>query len=534
MASRPTVEVDPFTRLLQEQGTARGLLSEILTHREGPEIRVKRYGMDALDGITRWAATESGFIQSCTETDGERTVLAACQKPLVDDTDPLKKVKKSRQIGFSFCRALKGVAKGHLRPRNTHIFTSLNYEEAREKIRYAKEAWSSLPEEVRLPLVTDNKMELEWANGSRILCMFKPRGKGPADVDLDEFAHYPQERQKSVYRAALFIISRGGELCLGTTVQAPVGRCYDILENVGDAYPGFKLYLIPWWQSPALCTNVEEATRLAPDMPTQERVERYATQQILLLYNNSPLEDFQQECELVYMDEASAFFPWELITEISDGEMEQGVDIFDSYSSLAEVVGKRQGLLYAGLDLGRRKDTSELTIIEKQGTRYTERLYKTWDKVPFEAQEADLMDCMDKLPGLVRLCIDETGLGMELAERMVKKYRTRVEPVHFGSRVEGHAIKERLAVNLRMMMEHRDLVIHANRERMAQIHSIKKMASPSGAVRFDCERNEKHHADKAWSLALACWAGAMNGPEVPEMKHVGHGKSKRVAGELVW
>jgi hypothetical protein len=38
---------------------------------------------------------------------------------------------------------------------------------------------------------------------------------------------------------------------------------------------------------------------------------------------------------------------------------------------------------------------------------------------------------------------------------------------------------------------------------IAQIHSIKKTPTEAGYTRFDTEKNERHHADKFWALALA-------------------------------
>jgi len=80
----------------------------------------------------------------------------------------------------------------------------------------------------------------------------------------------------------------------------------------------------------------------------------------------------------------------------------------------------------------------------------------------------------------------------------------------FKSRVEGVAligqVKESLAVGLKIAFENEAVAIPRDRELTAQIHSIKKTATDAGYARFDTEKNERHHADKFWALALAVHA----------------------------
>jgi len=51
-----------------------------------------------------------------------------------------------------------------------------------------------------------------------------------------------------------------------------------------------------------------------------------------------------------------------------------------------------------------------------------------------------------------------------------------------------------------------EVVIPRDRKLTQQIHSIKKKATDAGYSRYDTEKNESHHADKYWSLALAVHA----------------------------
>jgi len=58
-----------------------------------------------------------------------------------------------------------------------------------------------------------------------------------------------------------------------------------------------------------------------------------------------------------------------------------------------------------------------------------------------------------------------------------------------------------------MLIQQHKTPLPVDREIAYQIHSIKKLITPSKNVVFDTERNEKHHADKFWAWALAVSAG---------------------------
>ena len=70
-------------------------------------------------------------------------------------------------------------------------------------------------------------------------------------------------------------------------------------------------------------------------------------------------------------------------------------------------------------------------------------------------------------------------------------------------------IKETLAVDLHIVFENEEVSIPRDRELISQVHSIKKTATDAGYSRYDTEKNEKHHADRFWALALAVHAAGI-------------------------
>ena len=114
-----------------------------------------------------------------------------------------------------------------------------------------------MPAGIRLGVVVDNKLELEFSNGSRIMAVFDPRGEGGADVDLDELSHYSWDRQVNVYTDSLPVVSRGGHLAIGSTPLGKSGRFYEIAHEVDGKYANYHHYRIHWWDCPDLCKDVK-------------------------------------------------------------------------------------------------------------------------------------------------------------------------------------------------------------------------------------------------------------------------------------
>lgn len=127
------------------------------------------------------------------------------------------------------------------------------------------------------------------------------------------------------------------------------------------------------------------------------------------------------------------------------------------------------------------------------------RLMVSLDRVSFDDQFSCFSLIFDTLPITLAL-IDQNGIGMQLVEGLSKK-RSFVQGVDFTNQS-----KEIWAVETKLQFERDNVLIPANRDLAYQIHSIKKRITDAKNNVFDTERNEKHHADKFWGLALALYA----------------------------
>lgn len=419
---------------------------------------------------------------------------------------------KSRQVGFSWLAAAESVACGILTPGSTSIFVSINLEEASEKIRYAKTVIDCLDPDVRPTLTTDNRLALEFANGSRIMSHpCRPvRGKARARVYLDEFAHYPNDAD--IYQSAVPVISKGGVIRIGSSPLGAGGLFWEIYTESTRRYPGYERSVVRWWDTLAMCKDVVTARVEAPLMATEDRVRRFGTERLVQIYENVPLGDFQQEYECNWIDEAIAWIDWTLIKRNQSVAQENKLwcRVVKGFDAAIDVIGEAydairyghiEDNLVCGADIGRAHDLTEITILGKsQGGNLPYRLGISLEKMEFDQQQAVFERLLTVLP-ISRCLIDSTGLGMQLGENLKGMYGDKVEPVVFTN-----GLKEVWAVETKLRFQRSEVPIPLDRDLAYQIHSIKKYTSASKLSVFDCAASEKHHADKFWSLALAIWA----------------------------
>jgi phage FluMu gp28-like protein len=422
--------------------------------------------------------------------------------------------KKGRQVGWSWIAAAGQVAASILEPRKTSLFVSLSQDEATEKVRYARHIMEALDAEVRPKLIIDNRLELEIENGSRLISHpCRPiRGKAKADVILDEFAHYPKERE--IYTSALPVASRGGQIRIGSSPLGAGGLFWEIYDQKIRTYPGYRRQLIPWWLVRGLCRDVADARTLAPHMTTEERVRLFGSARLIELFENLPLSDFQQEYECSWVDESVAWITWDDIKRNQElaqaGQLVywQAHDVEAALRIIAEVAqaikeGRLEGALAGGLDVGRHHDLTELTFVGKTTTAALPyRLGISLSQVKFEDQKQVVLKALDVLP-VTNLLMDRNGLGMQLAEDITSVHGARAQGVDFTNET-----KELWAVELKVQMQRGNVPLPLSRDLGYQIHSIKKKTTAAKNATFDTAANERHHADKFWSLALAIWAAS--------------------------
>lgn len=501
----------------------------------------KKKGPEAADKIKEWLSTVPGFIEGYgLDVDDSALALYDYQIKVMFDPSYFIHCDKARQVGWSFGCSAESLAKAHLQLPYTAIYISINQEEANEKINFANAIYESLPLDVKKLRVVDNKrtLEFESANGDRRSrtrlishAQREPRGKGGnTDVYLDESAHYIFGDK--IYIAAVPIITRGnGRLVTGSTPLGKRGVHY-MLKAESQYKRIYSYHEIFWWNCPELANEKVfiEAQEKAVLFDTEERVLKYGSDKLIAIFISMPLEQFQQEYELLTIDETISFFPLDLIhiccyeaphDSIFDEEDEYSSKIeglfdivknnpkidFKLYESLASLAiavqeGKVKPRLFGGYDVGRKKHNAEFAIVEEIGEIHIIRYLEPFKKMEFRTQKAFLMQVLTIFPQL-KLGIDNTAIGMNLGEDLWLRFRSRVKRVDFTN-----SWKEEVATDIRIRFESQSIALPYIKPLINQIHSIKRKVTEHGHFKFDAEKNPHHHGDKFWAVTLASSMGS--------------------------
>jgi phage FluMu gp28-like protein len=334
-----------------------------------------------------------------------------------------------------------------------------------------------------------------------------PRGKARLNIYLDEYAHVMYDRD--IYTAALPIISKGGRLRMGSSPLGASGVFWEVYTEKLRPYPGYVRRATPWWGVYAFCNDIRQARDAAPQLSPVDRVARFGNARIQTIFANMPTEDFRQEYETDFVDESVAWITWEEIQAVQDAALftvqaiSQGKAIDGALAAIERLIeavrlGKVERVLVGGVDIGRTHDTTELYLVGQTTTgTYPLRLMLSLAGVEYDDQFAVIAYALRSLP-IVKLLIDQTGLGNNLAENLAKTFPTKAEGVTFTN-----PSKALWATDAKMLIQQRKTPLPVDRDLAYQIHSIKRLRTGGAQMSFDTEGNEKHHADRFWAWALA-------------------------------
>lgn len=447
-------------------------------------------------------------MQAATGVDG--AVWEGFQTALLNDDGIFRIEVKSRQIAWSWTIAAEAVAEAVLTDQSS-VFVSINQSESAEKVRYAKLVFENLAIGGLPKPIRDSTYSLEFDNGARIISLpaKPPRGKARMNVYLDEYAHVQYDRD--IYQAALPIISKGGRLRIGSSPLGAAGMFWEVFAEPMRRYPGYVRATTPWWAVFSFCTDVAAARTVAPPLLTAERVARFGNARIRAIFENMPLEDFQCEYEALFVEENTAVFTWDEIRQMqAAGEGQaccmaggRGKDlgrVFDALSEIKQAIraGKMEPVLAGGMDIGRTRDTTEIYLVGQATTgQLPLRAGLSLEACEYEDQRTVLTAVLTQLP-VSRLLIDQTGLGNNLAEALSKTFPSKAQGVTFT----GPA-KQLWVTDGKMLCQQRKLALPTDRDLAYQLHSLKRIVTASKQLVFDSDRNEKHHADRAWAWLLA-------------------------------
>lgn len=427
------------------------------------------------------------------------------QEEWITDLSRLKLMEKARQIGISWATADACVERtAPKEARFDQWVSSRDDIQARlflEDCAKFASIFHAAAEDLGLVVIDPEKKiaayVLRFANGRRIHSMSSnpdaQAGKKGGRT-LDEFALHPYNRK--LYSIAYPGITWGGSLEIISTHRGSANFFNELVEEIkhkGNP-KGISLHRVSLQDALDQGFLYKLQHSLASEDPIREMDE--ADYFNFIRSGCADEEQFLQEYMCVPADDAGAFLTYDQIalceyTALDDWEMAADGTFSD---------GRRAVNLYLGYDVGRNKNLSVLWIIERTyGRLFTCKLVEMRAK-KFSEQEAVLYSYLD-LPMLRRCCIDSTGLGMQLAERAVERYGSKVEAVRFTG-----PVKEALAYPLRAAFEDQGVKIPRDDKIRSDLRAVKKTTTAAGNIRFEADRGEDGHSDRFWALALAIHA----------------------------
>jgi len=307
-------------------------------------------------------------------------------------------------------------------------------------------------------------LEVELPFGSKITAL--PANPDTArgfssNVFLDEFAFHKDSH--AIWKALFPVISAGWKLRVTSTPNGKSNKFYELMTGQDEVW---SRHTVDIYEAVAdgLPRDIDELRAGIDD------------------------EDaWAQEYELKWLDEASAWLSYDLITAVED----EAAGDRDRYQG---------GVCFVGRDIGRRNDLHVIWVWEQIGDVLWERERIEQKRATF-AEMDDAFDEVMRRYRVGRACIDQTGMGEKVVEDAVARYGGVVEGVLFtapNKLVMATAGKEAFE-DRKVRITMGDAALRSD------LHKLRKVASATGAPRFVAERDDDH-ADRTWAAFLGIHA----------------------------
>lgn len=457
--------------------------------------------------------------------------LTEYQRNWVLDKSRFKIGVITRQGGKSFGTSLEAVL-DCLERKTMWVFLSAGERQSKELIskaamhaRAAGKVIDVIEDEFTAQDKTKYKqLEILFPNGSRIVGLpaNPDTARGwTANILLDEFALHRDSRE--IWKALFFTVTRGFKVRIISTFKGKANKFYELFfsgptlqrytgrdfEHVGDR-GGWSKHFVDIYQAVEMGLDLrdDEGNLIEPE-------------DLRLALNDD--DAWQEEAECIPSDEATAFLTHELISSVEEVRLDKKPLWAEKLVAAAQANYKEfkktkiapalpadvfsgvefLGDLYVGMDIGRKRDLSVIWVDQELNGALQSVAVVELKRQPYFVQVQVLHTILSQ-KGFRRACIDETGLGGQLAEGAQDMFGPhRVEGVPF---TPGN--KEALAVGLKQNFEDRGSLIPADMTIRNSLHSVKKYATTTKHFRFDAERTDATgHADHFWAKALSVQAG---------------------------
>ncbi|MDR3117380.1 MAG: terminase family protein [Puniceicoccales bacterium] len=427
------------------------------------------------------------------------------QSRWIRDNARLKILEKSRQVGMSWATAYRLVRAHSLAGNRLDSWVS-SRDELQAKLFIADcHLFGSLFESAarswggRVLAGGSSSFGLCFAAGTAIHSLSShpdaQAGKRGNRI-LDEFALHADPRL--LYSIAAPGVTWGGQLEILSTHRGSLSFFNQLVQEVrfGDNPKQFSLHRVTLQDALEQGFLRKLQAKLPADDPRRSLDEAGYFDFVRATCPDEAT--FQQEYMCQPLDDRGAFLPTDLITACEFSPLEHW-EIPLPYRAEGFPLA---GSCFLGVDIGRERDLTVFWLLETVGDVAVTRRVECLAECPFSEQERTLALFL-RIPRLVRVCIDRSGLGRQFVEQAVEKFgRHRVEGVTFTA-----AVKESLAYSVRRAFERRSVRIPSADSIRADLHAVRREFTAAGNLRFSASAGRNGHADRFWALALALHAG---------------------------
>lgn len=375
-------------------------------------------------------------------------------------------VNKSRQIGMSSDNACSDLLTACFLDW-TNIITAPSLKQSEITMKYANTYLNILREDFTVKTQYESQSLISFENGGNIYCLPNSpntvRGIRAHHITIDEGAFFIKGTDKQMMTAILPSISRGGGLCLISNPFGTENVFYDIWSNPG-IYSDWDRMMINWTECPDIDKKYIEYLQKVDNLTYQQE------------HNNQFLTDVDM-----------AEFPFGLIQRCINMDMQ--------YEDLS-----KNKIYRIGVDIGRRQDLTAIAVFEELEKKYYLRMVETMFNKSFNDQKARLRNLLNDYT-ISSLRIDETGIGMDIAETLRDEYSNVVRPVMID-----HENKEEMILGLKAIMHDERMIIPNDPKVINNIRSIQRSYSQAGHLKFDSKRDKEiGHSDIFYAICLALY-----------------------------
>jgi phage FluMu gp28-like protein len=381
------------------------------------------------------------------------------QKKIFDDKSKFIQILKSRQIGITTLLAFIALYNVIINGIST-IIVSASQNQANNVMNMIEKIINEIIIGTGVTITSSTKTKKMFSNGCYLMALpSNPRTiRGfTGTVILDECAIMPNADE--IYEAVLPTITTNSkyQLIISSTPLGQQGLFYNIWSD-DTKYKNYSKHKIDINDAIADGFNVDIET----------------------LKNNYDSDSFNQEFLCEFIDESTAYYPYDLI--------KKSISEFD--------VNKITGEFYIGLDIGRTTDKTAVVIICKNNNIFHLIDIQTMKNCSFDEQFLTIKNAIGKY-NPVEVFGDKTGLGMQLMEQL-EQYDSRVKGFTFTQQS-----KTNLFTNMKKIIEKGSFKMNNEEDLVRQLHGVKRSVTSGNNVKFELQRDKFGHSDIVVALGLA-------------------------------